>query len=216
MLIGIKGDAGFSEDVAYSNPSGHRVAAGGTWSDDAYDPFDDILAGMEKLRDKGYTVARMIAGTPVINFLLANENMKQRLGMISIASGTVVGLSLSATLNKLNNFLEEEGMPRIEKYDLQYRTQTTTGYFLKRDVFVMVATTGRDEDLDLGDTDPFTLPNTLGYTGIGRPANRNTSGRAVVIEYNDKKGAPVTGQAWQTSLPIITNPEAIYIITTIA
>ena len=81
---------------------------------------------------------------------------------------------------------------------------------------MIVATTGRDEEIDFGDAEPFMLPNTLGYTGIGRPANRTDSGRAVVVEYNDKKGAPVHGQAWQTSLPVITNPEAIYVITTIA
>jgi hypothetical protein len=214
--VQLRGDNGFAENVVYSNPAGHRVNAGGQWSNSSYDPYADIQAGVQKLQDKGYNVSRMIGGLPVVQMLLRNAKIQQRMGMISIASGGVTGMPMNVTLQKLNNLLAEDGLPVIEQYDLQYRTQTSTSYFLARNVFVMAATTGRDTEIDFGDTAPWMLPNTLGYTGIGRPANRPSSGRAVVIEYNDKKGAPVTGEAWQTSLPVITNPEAIFVVGNIS
>lgn len=214
--VQLRGDNGFQENVVYSNPAGHRVNAGGSWSSALYDPYADIQAGVQKLQDKGYTVSRMVAGLPVIQLLLRNPKIQSRMGMISIASGGVTGMPMNVTLQKLNSLLAEDGLPVIEQYDLQYRTQTSTSFFLPRNVFFMAATSGRDTEIDFGDTSPWMLPNTLGYVGIGRPANRPTPGRAVVIEYNDKKGAPVTGEAWQTSLPVITNPEALFVINNIS
>jgi hypothetical protein len=53
------GDNGYGETVTYPNPTGHRVAAGGTWSDNAYDPYADIMALAEVLAVKGYVVNRI-------------------------------------------------------------------------------------------------------------------------------------------------------------
>lgn len=214
--IAMTGDNGFSETLSYYNPSGHRVAAGGTWSNNNYDPYLDIIAGYRQLQKKGYMVSRMVTSLDVVLLLLSNTKIQQRLGFTSIASGNVVGLPGMASLDTLNQRLAKDGLPPIETYDLQYRTQTSTAYFLSRSVFVMCATTGRDMTYDRGDNAPFTLPNTLGYTAIGRPANRNSQGRATVVEYNDKKGSPIKAQGWQTSLPVIMNPEAIYVINTIS
>lgn len=214
--VQLRGDNGFVENVAYSAPSGHRVNAGGQWSNTTYDPYADIQAGVQVLQSKGYTVSRMIAGLPIVQLLLRNPRIQSRMGMISIASNAVTGMPMNVTLRRLNDLLAEDGLPVIEQYDLQYRTQTSTLHFLARNVFVLCATTGRDTEIDFGDAAPWMLPNTLGYTAIGRPANRATPGRAIVVEYNDKKGAPVNGEAWQTSLPVITNPEAIYVINNIS
>ena len=137
--VQLRGDNGFAENVVYSNPAGHRVNAGGQWSNSSYDPYADIQAGVQKLQDKGYNVSRMIGGLPVVQMLLRNAKIQQRMGMISIASGGVTGMPMNVTLQKLNNLLAEDGLPVIEQYDLQYRTQTSTSYFLARNVFVMEA-----------------------------------------------------------------------------
>lgn len=214
--ITLQGDNNFNETVQYYSPAGHRVAAGGLWSNPNYDPYPDIIAGFRKLKSKEYSVARMITSLDVLSILLANPKIAQRLGFTSIVSGNVVGLPGIASIEQFNRRLATDGLPPIEIYDLQYRTQTGTGFFLPRTVFAMFATTGRDEDYDFGDVKPFQLTNTLGYVGIGRPANRPGQGRATVVEYNDKKGAAVQAQGWQTSLPVIMNPEGIYVINTIS
>lgn len=50
------GDNSYTETVSYSNPANHRAAAGGAWSSDLYDPYDDIYTQAQLLFDKGYNV----------------------------------------------------------------------------------------------------------------------------------------------------------------
>jgi hypothetical protein len=210
------GDNGYTETVSYPNPSGHRVAAGGDWDSDAYDPYDDIIAGAELLASKGYTVNRIIASRSVISELGMNTKIQTRVGRLSIIGGTVVGLPGRASIAQINALFSEDGLPPIEEYNLQYRTQNGSGYFLPRNVLVMVATTGIDEDIDFGDSEEIPpVRDTLGYMGIGRAAGQTEPGRVIppprVI--TDSKPPRIEGEGWQTALPIITEPEAIYVIT---
>lgn len=215
-LVLRRGDNEYKEDVAYSNPASHRVAAGGTWSSDAYDPFTDILAQADLLASKGYTVNRIFAGRTVVSILAGNDKVKQRTGVATIsATGQITATAGRASLDAMSNALQRDGLPPIEQYDLQYRTQTTTEYFLKRTVFVMVGTTGRDEDIDLGDTAQI-VTDTLGYTAMGRPAGQDSPGRVIRAEAKADKPPRIEAEGWQTSLPVITEPEAIAIIHTIA
>ena len=210
------GDNGYTETVSFPNPSGHRVAAGGNWSNNSYDPYLDIMAAAELLASKGYTAARCFAGKPVISKLSNNDKMKTRTGALSIMSGTVTGMPGRVSKAQLNALLGDDDIPPIEEYNLQYRTQTGTGYFLKRDVFVMIATTGRDESIDLGDSDPFLVRDTLGYTALGTPTGQTGPGRVVKVEAFDRKPPRVEGEAWEASFPVLTEPEAIVVITGIA
>lgn len=215
--VPLTGDNEYSETVAYSNPTNHRAAAGGTWSNDAYDPFEDILAMADLLQGKGYTVSRIVTSRNVVTKLTNNANIKARVGFPVVNVGGSLALQpMRASLAAINGALEAEGLPNIETYDLQYRTQTGTGYFLKRDVFVMVAETGRDMEIDLGDDEPVVMPNTLGYAAIGRAAGQATPGRVVRVEAKQDKPPRVQGEGWQTSLPVIQEPEAIAVINTIS
>jgi hypothetical protein len=86
---------------------------------------------------------------------------------------------------------------------------------------VLVATTGRDESIDLGDFDPSVaspelVADTIGYVGVGRAAGQSAPGRHVVVNAYENKPPRIEGEAWQTSFPVITEPEAIYIIKSIA
>lgn len=211
------GDNGYTETVSYSNPANHRAAAGGTWSNDGYDPFTDILAMADLLASKGYTVGRIISSRPVVSTLAGNDKVKARTGVATIsASGQIQATAGRASLEAINAALARDDLPPIETYNLQYRTQTGTGYFLKRDVFVMVATTGRDETLDLGDTGPIVLNDTLGYLALGRAAGQAGAGRVLRMEAKEDKPPRIEAEGWQTALPVITEPEAITVITGIA
>jgi hypothetical protein len=225
----MSGDNGFIETVTYPNPAGHRVNAGGTWSSNSYDPWPDIIAQAEFMRSKGYTIGRMIVPSQVLTILVNNQLMRQRAGYISVVSGIVTGLAGRLTREDLNSLAERDSLPPFELYDQQYFTQnagatsvTSLGYtltgnwFLKRNVMVMLARTGRDEEIDRGDLEPVVRQDTLGYVGVGRPAGQSTAG--MVVEVEAKRGKPprIEGQAWQTSLPVITEPEAICVIKNIA
>ena len=211
------GDNGYTETVTYSNPASHRAAAGGTWSSDAYDPFADILAMADLLASKGYTVNRIITSRTVVSILAGNDKVKTRTGVATInTSGQIIATPGRATASSIDGALQRDGLPGIETYDLQYRTQTGTGYFLPRTVFVLVATTGRDETIDFGDTGPIVINDTLGYMAIGRATGQSGPGRVIRMEAKQDKPPRIEAEGWQTALPVITEPEAIAVITGIA
>lgn len=215
------GNNGYRETVTYPNPAGHRVAAGGAWSSSAYDPYADIMAGAEFLAGLGYTVNRIITSTSVRSKLALNTKITSRMGRINVQANVLTNQPVGrATQAELSMIFGSDGLPPLELYDLQYRTSTSSGYFLKRDVFVMIATTGRDRAIDLGDLQPMPEPmminNTIGYLAVGRPAGQSGPGRVAAVRAIDNSKPPrIEGEGWQTSLPVITDPEAIFVITTI-
>lgn len=212
------GDNAYSETVAYANPSGHRAAAGGVWSSDAYDPFDDILAMADLLEGKGYTVGRIITSRTVLSIMAGNDKVKTRTGVATInTSGQIAATPGRASAEAIDNALMRDGLPPLETYDLLYHTQSGSGRFLASTVFVMIAATGRDESIELADTaENLTLNDTLGYTAVGRAAGQATPGRVIRMVAKEDKPPRIEGEAWQTSLPVITDPEAVAVINTIS
>lgn len=221
-VVHLRGDNGFTEDVAYTNPAGHRAAASAAWSTDATDPFDDIFAMVQKLADKGYGISRIITSTKVVGIMGGNDQVKARTGRVQVAVGGGSTISLSngrASLGAINGALRADGLPPIETYDLQYRTMTGSGRFMPDNVMIFVGTSGRDDALDLGDAAveaPEVLTNTLGYVGVGVPAGQSQPGRTVNVEVFTNKPPRVVCEGWQTSLPVVTEPEALAVINSIA
>lgn len=210
------GDNGFQEVVTFPNPTGHRVNAGGVWSSNAYDPYADIMAGAEFLAAKGYTVGRIITSTSVRSKLSLNTNVTGRIGRLGVVGGAVVNQPRGrATLSDLNDYISGDGLPPIELYDLQYRTQSGSAYFLPRNVFVMIATTGRDTSIDRADLEPLPLQNTLGYQAVGRPAGQASPGKKTLVTPFENKPPRLEGEAWATTFPVILEPEAIFVIKSI-
>lgn len=211
-----QGDNGYVETVSYSNPSGHRFNATGTWSSNSFDPFTDISTAADLLASKGYTVNRIIAPRPVVTILSNNQKVQARVGLPVVNVGGTIAVSQArADVAAINGALQRDGLPAIEEYNLQYRTSTGSGYFLARNVFVLVATTGQDQALDFGDQERL-LENTLGYTAIGRAAGQPAPGRVIQVESFSNKPPRIEGEAWQTSLPVVLEPEAIAVIGAIA
>lgn len=210
-----QGDNEYEETVTYPNPAGHRVAQSAPWSTDGTDIFDDIATAADLLASKGFTVNRMITSRQVASIMSANATIRTRTNRVTVnGSGQITSTTGRAQLADINQMMNADGLPNIETYDLQYRTQTGTGYFLDRDVFVLVATTGRDENIDLGDSEEL-FPDTLGYTAIGRAAGQDAPGRVIQLAAFSNKPPRLEAEGWQTSLPVISEPEAIAVIHTI-
>lgn len=211
------GNDNFTNIITYPNPTGTRVAAGGTWSNNAYDIFGDLVAAKNFMRTKGYTIGRIITGFDVVSIMQNNTLMKQRGGIISMIAGTIVGLPGALTDAQLIAVLNQAGLPPVEQYDLQWYAEASTGYFLPRGTMVMVATTGRNQEIDRADLEPIIVYDTIGYTGVGRAAGQNVPGRVLkprVID--DEKPPRIEGRGWQTSAPVIEDPEAFFVITGIS
>lgn len=209
------GDNGYGETIALSNPAGHRVAQSAPWSTDSTDIFEQIFTMADLLASKGYTVNRMVTSRNVLSKMAGNNTVKTRTGIAVVnPSGQITSAAGRATRDAINGILQADGLPAIEIYDLQYRTQTGTEYFLKRDVFVLVASTGQDETIDFGDEEEL-FPDTLGYLAIGRAAGQDEPGRVIRAEAFEDKPPRIKGEGWQTSFPVITHPEAIAVIHSI-
>lgn len=215
-LVQLRGDNKYQEDVAYSNPTGHRINVGGDWDTDTYDPFDDIFAMADFLAGKGVILRRIIAGSTVISKMAGNDKVKQRTGNITINVGASLAVSPGrGTLAQINGVLQGNGLPAIERYDLQYRTQTGSGFFLPRDVMVFIGESDIDESIvDEGDVIEI-VPSVLGYVGVGVAAGQDTPGRVVRAETKDDKPPRVQAEGWQTSLPVILEPESMGVLKNI-
>lgn len=216
-----QGDNGYQETVSFPNPSGHRVNAGGTWSSNAYDPYPDIIAGAQKLWDKGYTVGRILTSRKTVGILSKNTLMINRTtGRLFTQPGGTIGITGQGrtNLDAINALLAADGLPGIETYDLQYNTQTGSARFMPDNVMCFFAMTGRDQAVveQTQGTVLEVIPDTLGYQAVGRAVGQGDPGRVIKMYPFDNKPPRITAEGWQTSFPVITEPEAMFVIQSIA
>lgn len=121
------------------------------------------------------------------------------------------------SLAQINSALAADGLPAFETYDLTYNTQVDTKRFFPQDALFMAATTGRDEEIMVDWTDETILvQNTLGYTGIGIATGQPTPGRRLLMEAFESKPPRIEGSGWETTAPVILDPEAMVVITGIS
>lgn len=216
------GDNGYTETVAYPNPSGHRFAATSTWSNDANDPYVDIISAVQLLADKGYTVNRIIGSRKVATILARNSKMQARVGgRITVSTGGQLASEPRPliSLADLNGVLNADGLPPIEINDQLYRDYAGSHRFIPDTVLFFAGTTGEDQaviDLNFAQNDVFPVTeNILGYFAIGRPAGQATSGRVIRLEAKDDKPPRINAEGWQTGLPVLVEPESVAVITAI-
>jgi hypothetical protein len=205
------GDNAYHEVVTYPNPPGHRVAVGGNWASDAYDPMDDIMGIAEFLADKGYTIGRFITSRRVGTMLLRNENIAKRAGRFVLTTQTEMFMN-STTMGDVNAVMAMNGFPSVELYDLTYFTATGIERFIPDDVFIILAATGQDTSVAFAE-DMRYLPNIAGYTAIGRPAGVPAPGRVLRATVQTDKPPRVEAEGWQASLPVVTDPESIVVLS---
>lgn len=218
-IVQRRGANGYKEDIAYSNPAGHRAVAASAWSNNANDPMTDIFNRVQLLRDKGFQVSRIFTSSAVLGIMGLNDKMRTRVGQITVnVGGGLIVQGGRASREQINSAMRAEGLPEIEINDEIYRTQTGTARFISSNVMIFVGTTGRDETIQLGDADLTTelLPDTLGYYGVGRAAGQSGPGRVLQMVHKTDKPPRIEAQGWETSAPVITEPEAIATITGIA
>ena len=212
---------GTTETVSFPNPTGSRFDAGGAWSDNTYDPFEDIIAGCNRLWELGFNIAHFITSTPVVSKMATNEKIRTRAGYLSTSGGAILPVGIAGYgLADVNSAIRRSSsgnnaLPDIMTYDLQFPTQTGTSYFLPRNCFVIIGATGENRQL-LVDERIFPLYNTLGYYAIGRVEGYKKSGPIIHVDTYDKKPVSIVGEGYLTGFPVITNPEAVVVIRNIS
>lgn len=205
------GDNGYYREIDYPDPAGHRFTVT-TWLDDTHDPFEDMFAAADLLRDAGMSVNRIVMRSSTLRTMTRHPLVVGRVGGITVNAAGDAFQGRGATRAQINAYLGAEDMPSVEAYDETYETEEATYHFLDEGVIVFFTTTDLDETVtgpaEAGDV---YLPNTLGYTAIGRPSGETNPGRANVIEVSDRKPRTITAEGWQETLPVITRPMGIAI-----
>lgn len=220
--VTITGKDSDTRTVSLQNPAGHRktvpsgtVASPAGWYLDTYDPFiEDILPAKQFLAEKGYAVNRIITSTRILEGAMAsNAKVLARTGGLIISGGQLSSPFTNAAPAALAAQFIAAGLPAPETYDLRYRTQTSTVPFLGEDKFVMVASTGRDQDLDLGDEGLRVVENTLGYYGVGVCVGQTQPGMVITPVFSERKPVGVYAEGYMEGFPILLDGEALVVLT---
>lgn len=212
-----RGNDKYQETVTYPVPSGNLITVGGTWSNNSYDPYSDIMPAVETLRAAGWDVNRIVTSTTVTKILALNAKMTARVGRLGITSGAIVNNPAGrVTSPELSALFGRDGLPPAEVYDRQYRTQTGTGYYFDRDCMFLACTTGRNAEIDRGDGEPLIVEDVLGYTAVGPPSGQSAPGPVVKLFPRERKPQTIEGEAFQATLPVAEEPEAWVVLNSIA
>ncbi|HEY9849536.1 MAG TPA: hypothetical protein V6D28_08780 [Leptolyngbyaceae cyanobacterium] len=213
-----QGYNGYREVVDCPNPEGHRVTIpSGTktdlagWYDPTYNPMEDIANKISWLRsEKGLIVTRIMTSLSR-KLVLARNPFVQAYGSgITVVQGQLQGTGPSGIEATVDAAFAKEKFPPVETYDLRYYESDSSSHrFLKESAFVMLCETGRETAIDLGDEAPIPMYDTLGYTAIGRAVGQTKPGVVVRSEYKEDKPPRIEFEGWQTSLPVLQDPEAI-------
>lgn len=232
------GSNGYTETVQYYTPSGMRpTISGGTtgspagWYGSNYDPYTDIFAGVQKLQDLGYEVTDMVCSGKLLSVLQQNAKVVLRTSKVVVnSSGSIVGSSGRVSMEELQQINTAEGLPQFTRYNAGYETDTGFRRYLDspsndRDYLILIGRSGLQWDLKTDyttrvdgtttsgfDSQAVVLDNTLGYYAIGRNVGQAASGRTVYTEFQGKKPVGLFGESYQCGLPVIQQPDSIYVI----
>lgn len=219
-VVQIEGTDGKVAPRQMIDPDGHRITIpSGTQGSPsgwygAEDPMEAIFYQKTLLNSKGFEISRIIGDSQITSSLVNNDTMKGRLGTLTINNQgsleTRRGLVDKQALD--NYFRSNFGLPAMEEYDLTYRTQLGSGFFKRRGTLVIVATTGRNEDVELPDGQLLTLENTLGYQATGLAVGEDRPGRVIRSEARNLKPVGLYSQGFATTAPVVIHPDAISVI----
>lgn len=194
-----KGD-GYTETVTYPMPTGHRVVPVDAWSDPDTDPLPDLLAMRDLVAtEKGHALQRIVASGDVVSILGSNPKMRAHVGLQVFGQTVTVG---GADIVSINATLARYQIPQVETYDLKFATETGTEHFLPRGTMVFIGASGRDETIDLGDDDPLTMMDVLGYSAIGIAAAQPGPGRVLRAWHKDDKPERIEAEGYEMFLPV--------------
>ncbi|HEY9648634.1 MAG TPA: hypothetical protein V6C88_19795 [Chroococcidiopsis sp.] len=201
---------------------GHRVSVpSGTtgsptgWYSDSFDPMKETIIPLKiMLEEKGFMVSRIVTSTTIRDGVLAsNEQMMRRSGgtMVINSGGTLE--TIDRNLSDINARFIANELPAPEVYNLRYKTQSSTARFLGEDKFVMLCTTGRSMEIDLGDEGIQVIEDVFGYYGVGVSDGQTEPGAVITTKYSDVKPVGVYAEGYEEGFPVLLEPEALVVVT---
>lgn len=210
------------EVIEYPESPGQRRAMVEVWSDNTYDPMQDLFALNTRARSLGFSgVARIVASSDVRDILLNNAHVQRRIGQVNVVGDQEY--VEYADSSRLDGYMRANGLPVIESYDEIWRSQSGSGRYLATGTLVAIYNTGRtiEDIIELADIDENYVPTSqgagLGYTGIGTPAGHEFEGpgRWQNLVYEGGSRPHVMGEGVQKGLPVLVDASGFQVISSI-
>jgi hypothetical protein len=215
-----RGDNGYFQYEEGPDLTSHFVdVSGDPWSDADTDPWEAIFAAVDLLVGKGFDRGgiRIVSTNKSLNILRRNPHSKDRAGKSVVTTDNTgkvqaVRLSGSISMADLSGIFESEGLQAPVQHDLRIQTRTGEKRAYAEGHMSLIASTGRTEDVRFNQDNPEDVKvvnDTLGFNGIGKPNGTSTPQRRTAMRaFTDEKAARIEGEGWQTTGPVILDPEA--------
>lgn len=219
-----RGDNAYYEYVGGPELTGHRVDASVDWTDATKDPWtEDIIPRIRFLTNLGYARngIRVYTSEAVLQTLADHPTTANRLLIGPLATGQTAAESLGwVSESDVANILRRKlGVRSVETNEMRIMTKTGDERVYPEDHMTFIATTNRSEEVIYNEDDPADIRvvrGTIGFTGVGIPANSTRPGRRSALEaFLNQKDARIQMQGWQTTGPVILDPTAITDIASI-
>lgn len=214
-----------AENIDYPQAPGQRTALVSAWSDNAYDPYPDVLRFLTLADSLGYPgVARLISRRKPLQTFLNNQKVAQRTGgFVGPVAGNIYYNAPSKA--KLDASFAENNLPAWETYDAWYQDQAGRNYYLPDDTVVAIFDTGRPNDvaleLEAQYNEPYVPDNgltTIGYYGVGTTSGHEDRGpgRWQNVTAKLEEARPhVFGEGVQKGLPVFQDPFGFGVYTNV-
>lgn len=213
-----RGSNGYLEYEEGPSLDGHRVSASVDWTDSTTDPWtSDIIPRVMLLQDLGYSPAgiRVVTTYKVLQTLADHPATMRRI----ISNPLYAGQSIQEAIGILGQsdvvsvMIRKLGIKSVDTHDLRIQTKTGEKRAYPEGHMTFIASTGISEEVRYNVDDPsqvMLIENTLGFTGIGRPNGVTNPGRQVALRsFSNQKDSRIELEGWQTTGPVILEPQAI-------
>ena len=213
--VRIEKSNGKAYDVIVDAPAGHRVTSPAFFSDNSFDPFEEIFKGLNVLKDAGYgQIQAAISTYAPISAMRSNQQVKIRTGGLSVdtINSAVTPVTGAPTDARINQVLSEQGIPPIIEYNQGYNTETGFFPYIPKDALILIARTPRREQLVVPDGEDMLLYDTLGYYGVGRCQGEAQVGDVIKLFPKEDKPVRIEGEAQGVGFPVPLEEKAIYVI----
>lgn len=210
-----RGDNNYVELVSYPNPAGHRVTSPLPLADASQDPLELIFDMADFLFKKGYNL-RMVAGNrTTLTRIAQHPKVAIRTSAIQVADGGTLAQVAAGrmTREKLNALVSEDKIPAFTEYNGQYFDDLGQYPYIPDNKLVFIGETDREASIEIAENRSYILNGTLGYYAIGRATGQPDAGRVLKLFPKEDRPARIDGEAYQTTLPVILDPEAVGVIT---
>jgi hypothetical protein len=214
-VVNVNKANGQSYTVAIDAPAGNRVVSPSFFTDNAFDPLEEIFKGVDVLKSLGYgQIQAAISTYAPLSAMRSNAIVQRRTGGMTVdtINNAVYPVTGATTNAQINQILSQQGIPPITEYNNGYNTEAGFFPFIPKDAFILIASTPREQTLVVPDGNDMLMYNTLGYYGVGLCQGETAVGDVIKLFPREEKPVHIDAEGQGVGFPVPQEEKAIYVI----